>query len=84
MSIKLNHGGPAFPSIVDHGDKVRVFTGMTLRDYFAGQAMTMIPYPQGVGLNEYVGQPFTEYAKNMAAFSYRIADAMLAAREVKP
>lgn len=56
---------------------------MTLRDYFAGQAMTMIPYPQGVGLNEYVGQPFTEYAKNMAAFSYRIADAMLAAREVK-
>lgn len=33
-------GGPAFPGIKQFlGDNTELFSGMTLRDYFAGQAM---------------------------------------------
>ena len=70
MSIKLNHGGPAFPFAVDHGDKLQVFTGMTLRDYFAGQALP---------------SKAENYHPDAAAkLAYEYADAMLEAREVKP
>lgn len=49
---------------------------MTLRDWFAGQAM------QGLLA---CGEADNEHTSSVtAAASYRIADAMLAAREVKP
>ncbi len=56
---------PAFPT--------STFDGMTLRDWFAGQALA------GLISNERVGQviTFSEYAED--AYSY--ADAMLCARE---
>ena len=47
-------------------------TGMTLRDYFAAKAMT------GLLTAELVGEYSNEH---VAEVSYRIADAMLKARE---
>lgn len=65
MTDKPNTGGPAFP-LTDHS------AGMTLRDYFAGQALpAMIGYYNGPSACR-------EPASNAA---YKLADAMLAARE---
>lgn len=61
-------GGPAFPSF-DRGDSSD-FEGMTLRDYFAGQALA--------GLTG--NQSPDRYAED----AYCIADAMLAARVAQP
>jgi hypothetical protein len=65
----IDDGGPAFPR---HGYNSN--DGMTLRDWFAGQALA--------GLASYVtkGATFDDIAKD----AYAIADAMLRAREVKP
>ena len=66
---ETNTGGPAFPcptiSIGQH-------QGMTLRDYFAAKAMT------GLLTAEIVGEYSNEH---VAEISYRIADAMLEARD---
>jgi len=48
--------------------------GMTLRDWFAGQALA------GVLANS----PRDLYEHDYAVFAYKCADAMLAAREVMP
>lgn len=64
-------GGPAFP--VGSGD-MRDPTGMTLRDYFAAKAM------QGL-----MASPADPESMEVAAkWSYKLADAMLKAREEKP
>ena len=39
MSGKTNDGGPAFPISHYNGDEVVTYSGMSLRDYFAGQAL---------------------------------------------
>lgn len=66
-------GGQAFPIAGDQ-DLVRR-DGMTLRDYFAGQAMTGL-------LAAYSGQDTPLPAVRMAAaYSYDLADAMLTERE---
>lgn len=73
--MSTNHGGPAFPSTVEAGEdrfgnKSHVFyRGMTLRDYFAGQALA--------GRN--VQRAYKTW-EDMAADCYEIADAMIAAR----
>ena len=71
------HGGFAFPqSNPDVAYSDYIGGGMTLRDWFAGQAM------QGLlACGEAHGQDTRSIT---AAVSYWIADAMLAAREVKP
>jgi hypothetical protein len=64
-----NTGGPAFPApIIDANGH----EGMTLRDYFAAKAMQgVILHPQGLaGLWDEAAQE-----------SYKVADAMLKARE---
>jgi hypothetical protein len=64
-----NDGGPAFPVVVSEGDAV-VSPGMSLRDWFAGQALTpfaSVLSPQGA-----------------AQLAYEYADAMLAARQGGP
>ena len=62
-----DNSGPAFPT-VEIRDAAHVFRGMTLRDYFAGEALAKIDlelYGTGAGTRE----------------AYKIADAMLEARE---
>jgi hypothetical protein len=69
MSDEINDGGPAFPS---HGTMGEVtHEGMSLRDYFAGQALA--------GLLMTRESRFVE-----AEHAYEIADAMLRARKVTP
>jgi hypothetical protein len=68
-----NTGGPAFPH--EYFDKQlnqgRVMHGMTLRDYFAAKAM-QADMVAGVHENDFAWS---------AARSYKMADAMLKARE---
>lgn len=55
-----------------------------LRDHFASQALaglTAIPYSEWVAASRYAGEDIHEF---IAETAYEIADAMLAAREVKP
>lgn len=58
-------GGPAFPAEAALHNK-----GMTLRDWFAGQALA--------GMYAQFGAELSPSA--FASFAYRLADAMLAAR----
>jgi hypothetical protein len=66
----INNGGPAFPFDGYYGETY----GMTLRDWFAGQALAgLIADPSRDGS-----------ADDRARYAYAYADAMLRAREVKP
>lgn len=73
--MKQNDGGPAFPSREHHGIEgarhVYVEGGMTLRDWFAGQALAGLTSNTDVRVADDV----------MAAGAYGFADAMLAERE---
>jgi hypothetical protein len=65
----IDDGGPAFPRHAYDGHD-----GMTLRDWFAGQALAGL-LRDGIDV-------FGVYAT--ANDAYKMADAMLRAREVKP
>ena len=65
-----NTGGPAFP--VGSGD-MRDPTGMTLRDYFAAKAMQ--------GMVNYGPWSDNQDRMQIAERAYKMADAMLKARE---
>ena len=74
MSQQQDDGGPAFPTeTVEYGNGNFKYgkKGMSLRDYFAGQAIT--------GLLAVVSGSKTDEAY-FANHSYKIADAMLEAR----
>lgn len=79
MSATINDGGPAFPQnvppgVIGSGCGPHVEWGMTLRDWFAGQALA----------NDNVSwHDAPNWAANVAEQAYQIADAMLAARERK-
>jgi hypothetical protein len=65
-------GGPAFPRVGEgFGNSLYDAPGMSLRDWFAGQAL--------VGL--VVNDETTSVHCPLSARAYEIADAMLAARE---
>jgi hypothetical protein len=73
-----NTGGPAFP--VDETALVRNLQGMTLRDYFAAKAIQGIcANPKDIHVFE--DETYEEYIDEIATCSYKIADAMLKARE---
>jgi hypothetical protein len=76
MSAPINDGGPAFPvadTVHSTGQVQYGFTGMTLRDYFAGQALAGA-----------LADPTCDLSPiELAKIAYREADAMLAAREGK-
>ena len=59
---------------------------MSLRDWFAGQALAgwMATYGDAYEHPATLANDEMCYADNIAASSYRLADAMLKAREVKP
>jgi hypothetical protein len=93
MNTPINDGGPAFPvtgCVHPNGDAM---VGMTLRDYFAGQALAGFVgqwekeiYEAGVDeiSNEKRSQRVrAEWIQRAANTSYGYADAMLAARERK-
>ena len=66
----IDDGGPAFPCNDQNGC---AFAGMTLRDWFAGQALASM-------LDRTFGIPVSITAER----SYQMADAMLSAKEAKP
>ena len=70
---KIDDGGPAFPApkhVAQPGGNVeRVLPGMTLRDYFAGQALAGIS-----------GRRWSGTMEEEAAECYEIADAILLVR----
>ena len=70
--LKPNDGGPAFPGgSVSYGQPANGHHGMTLRDWFAGQALA----------SDWAG----DYSPTGAAEqAYRYADAMLAERTNEP
>ena len=68
--MKKNNGGPVFPVEIEFENKF--WSGMYLRDYFAGQALA--------GCCQH--EEFDQGAENiMAEWCYEIADAMLKERE---
>lgn len=67
-------GGPAFPTLFLEPEFGSGNCGMTLRDYFAGQALTGI-------LNSNNPKSTIE---GMATYSYAIADAMVRERNCEP
>lgn len=79
---EMKNGGPAFPTFnaISHCDE----GGMTLRDYFAAKAFhaCYAEYFAGLARNEYTCDP--EWRDGVAIEAYRMADAMLAARESQP
>ena len=65
-------GGPAFPNQQDNSPAGSDYDGMTLRDWFAGQALAGLAR----GHSEYLTPP-----RDIAYDCYELADAMLAQRE---
>jgi len=74
MSNQINDGGPAFPvsdCVLLNGEVQTGRYGMTLRDYFAGQALAGM-ISRGVG--------FSAEPEKIARWSYDASDAMIAIR----
>ena len=77
MSVPLDDGGPAFPcqELNGQGDPIMAMQfGLSIRDWFAGQALGHIPELLAVA---------EENAScwNIAKHAYQIADAMMTARK---
>ena len=81
----MKDGGPAFPvecyfengeikHRIQTGNRSGWTTGMSLRDYFAGQAVAQL-------VTRTRDRQFVHSTDEMAAQAYEIADAMLAERE---
>ena len=71
MTDKSKDGGPAFPLTVQLPTSWCEMPGLSLRDYFAAQAITSVAASDNWG---------TETEEDVAAAAYAIADAMLKAR----
>lgn len=78
MSEKKN-GGAAFPA---NPNNAHCEPGMSLRDYFAAKALPAIIAAYIEANGRCIGTD--HFPGNTTAHAYRVADAMLAAREVKP
>lgn len=81
-------GGPAFPVTVQTataGEERITFKGMSLRDWFAGQALASLVGPALTGspqkLQDIATRRGVTGAEAIALTCYDIADAMLTARE---
>jgi hypothetical protein len=75
MLSEIEDGGPAFPSAYG---STNGNDGLTMRDYFAAQAMVQA-YSAWMAESRSVNMS----SFNMAVECYIIADAMLKAREIK-
>lgn len=83
MSDQPDNGGPAFPTVA--GNMV-YSNGMSLRDWFAGQALAALinkaPFFDAQGEHGNAVD-LIEFKSDMAVSAYFYADAMLAARGAK-
>jgi hypothetical protein len=77
--MEIKDGGPAFPH-EQHGDYDK--PGMSLRDYFAAQALTVVASVEAPTLLTR-GRTAEDMAGFIARVSYLLADAMLAARDAR-
>jgi hypothetical protein len=81
---KKNDGGPAYPGktwIPHSGGREKIDTqGMSLRDYFAGQALPKIPISE---YRDNYGKLFKSWHTHIAYDAYKIADAMIEERGKK-
>lgn len=82
-SKNIDDGGPAFPgeNFTENGFRNGVNMGMSLRDWFAGQAL-----PQLIVINDRVTAgrekvPYELALKVTASQAYALADAMIDARK---
>lgn len=85
MGEPINDGGPAFPHIVRHHspDILEHITtdGMSLRDWFAGQALVgMLAGQWNVAPNAFAPQRLPANTSELVSNAYAVADAMLAER----
>lgn len=73
MNGRITDGGPAFPATEYFDEKpIGLYSGMTLRDWFAGQAL--------IGLISAVDIKYPKLT-GYASRAYEVADAMLEQRE---
>ena len=73
----MNDGGPAFPR---NSFDPEIHSGMSLRDWFAGQALVGITM-SAAKLDAIVNYKSIYTAQEYTTIAYKLADAMLAARE---
>ena len=74
----INDGGPAFPNLGYNADKN--YNGMSLRDYFAGQAL-MGDFVQSEYTGTFSDKTSDDLLLARARVLWRMADAMLKAQE---
>ena len=80
MSTPINDGGLAFPyRETESSGQYCHHYGISVRDYFAGQALTNVDVRIPMSDDDDTPSP-----RAIANYMYVIADAMLAAREAKP
>jgi hypothetical protein len=73
----IRNGGAAFPFAANDVSNMKMQAqGMTLRDWFAGQALAGISASQGDG--------YSLSPQNEAEWAYQRADAMIAVRTIHP
>lgn len=80
MSKEFNDGGPAFPVIGAPGAP-EDYPGMKLRDYFAAKALPAVIREYCEGNGRVIGTD--HILSNASAIAYKLADAMLRAREAQ-
>lgn len=74
---RVKDGGPAFPFHWEDEGAILAHVGMSLRDHFAGQALSGLSRELGVQLADGSTTAFDM----IAGLAYQMADAMLAERE---
>jgi len=77
----MSDGGPAFPfdCSAPDDDARTIHTGMSLRDYFAGQIIVALIRNRGPHLHDTDAER-AECARDSAAAAYEYADAMIGER----
>jgi hypothetical protein len=89
MSTPIDDGGPFHPIITTPGVTLLEHTGISLRDWFAGQAMLgmqarMANSSYADSVRSGAAASKIDVCDAIAQCAYELADSMLAARKEKP